>query len=104
VVEVIGYHVHARDGDIGHVANFMFENQDWSLQYFVVDTSNWWLGKRVLIAVQAVNAVECSEQHIRLDLSREQVRISPVWDPMIAFNELERTHLHQHYGWAGSHA
>ena len=102
VVEVIGYHVHAVDGDIGHVENFMFESQDWSLQYFVVDTSNWWLGKRVLIATQAVKAVEWSDRHIRLDVSREQVKTSPVWDPIIAFNELERTHLHRHYGWAGS--
>src|SRR5271156_324740 len=102
VVEVIGYHAHALDGDIGHVENFMFENQDWSLQYFVVDTSNWWLGKRVLIAMQAVKAVEWSDRHIRLDVSREQVKTSPVWDPIIAFNELERTHLHRHYGWAGS--
>jgi uncharacterized protein YrrD len=102
VVEVIGYHVHALDGDIGHVENFMLESQDWSLQYFVVDTSNWWLGKRVLIATQAVKAVEWSDRHIRLDVSREQVKTSPVWDPIIAFNELERTHLHRHYGWAGS--
>jgi uncharacterized protein YrrD len=101
VVEVIGYHVHALDGDIGHVENFMFENDDWRLQYIVVDTSNWWLGKRVLIAMQAIKAVEWSDQHIRLDVSREQVETSPVWDPMVAFNELQKTHLHKHYGWAG---
>jgi hypothetical protein len=103
VVELIGYHIHALDGDIGHVENFMFDNGDWSLHYFVVDTSNLWLGKRVLIAMQAVKAVEWSDRHIRLDVSREQVRTSPAWDPTVAFNEL-KTHLHKHYGWAGSGA
>jgi uncharacterized protein YrrD len=104
VVEVIGYHIHALDGDIGHVENFMFDVDDWSLHYFVVDTSNWWFGKRVLIAMQAVKTVEWSDRHIRLDVSREQVKTSPVWDPMVAFDEVQRTHLHRHYGWGGSRA
>jgi len=104
VVELIGYHIHALDGDIGHVENFMLDKEDWRLRYFVVDTSNWWLGKRVLIAMQAVRSVEWIDRHIRLDVSREQVRTSPVWDPMVAFNEMDKSLLHNHYGWPGSRA
>src|ERR1700685_3921508 len=69
VVEVMGYHIHALDGDLGHVENFMFDNDDWSLRYFVVDTSNWWFGKRVLIAMQAVRGMDWGERHGRLVLS-----------------------------------
>jgi uncharacterized protein YrrD len=101
VFEVIGYHIHALDGDIGHVENFMFDNDDWRLHYFVVDTSNWWLGARVLIAVQAVKSLDWSDRHVRLNVSREQVKTSPVWDPLVAFNALDKTHLHRHYGWTG---
>ena len=104
VVEVVGYHIQALDGDIGHVENFMFENDDWSLRYLVADTNNWWLGKRVLIDMQAVKGVDWSDRHVRLDVSREQVKTSPRWDPMVAFGEIEKTHLHKHYGWAGSSA
>jgi hypothetical protein len=28
--------------------------------------------------------------------------LSPPWDPLVAFNEIYRTHLHKHYGWPGS--
>jgi hypothetical protein len=104
VVEVMGYHIHALDGDLGHVENFMFDNDDWSLRYFVIDTSNWWFGKRVLIAMQAVSAVDWSDRRVRLDVSREQVKTCPAWDPLVAFNEIYKTHLHKHYGWAGSRA
>ena len=82
----------------------MLDKEDWRLRYFVVDTSKWWLGKRVLIAMQAVRSVEWSDRHIRLDVSREQVRTSPVWDPMVAFNEMDKSLLHNHYGWPGSRA
>ena len=34
VVEVIGYHIHATDGDIGHVENFMLDCEGWNLRIF----------------------------------------------------------------------
>jgi hypothetical protein len=43
---VTGYHVHASDGEIGHVADFLLDDVDWSVHYFIVDTKNWWPGKR----------------------------------------------------------
>ena len=104
VFEVIGYHIHATDGDIGHVENFMFDHDEWSLPYFVVDTSNWWFGNRVLIATHSVEAIAWSDRHVRLDVTREQIKTSPPWDPLVAFNEFYATHLHRHYGWPMSQA
>ena len=47
---VTGYHIHASDGEIGHVEDFLVEDADWSIHYLVVDTKNWWPGKKVLIS------------------------------------------------------
>ena len=102
--EIVGYRVHAGDGDIGHVENFMLEDADWSLPYFIVDTSNWWLGEHVLISVAAVNSIEWTDRRFRLNVSRDQVKTSPKWDPMVAFNEFYAKQLHHHYGWPGSNA
>jgi uncharacterized protein YrrD len=102
VVEVIGYHIHAVDGEIGHVEDFMFDNKDWRLHYLIVDTSNWWFGKRVLIAPNAVTGIDWSVKQVQLDVPREKVKASPPWDPLVAFNETYETHLHRHYGWPGS--
>ena len=43
---VTGYHIHASDGEIGHVEDFLVEDADWSIRYLVVDTKNWWPGRR----------------------------------------------------------
>jgi hypothetical protein len=104
VVEVIGYHIHAIDGAIGHVENLLFDNEDWSLHYFIVDTSNWWFGKHVLISPHAVKAIEWSDRQVQLDVSRQQVEASPPWDPLVAFDEIYAKRLHEHYGWPGSRA
>ncbi len=44
---VTGYHIHASDGQIGHVENFLIDDATWSIRYLIVDTRNWWPGKHV---------------------------------------------------------
>ena len=48
--EVTGYHIQALDGEIGHVEDFIIDDETWSIRYLVVDTKNWWAGKRVLVS------------------------------------------------------
>ena len=50
VEAVTGYHIHASDGEIGYVEDFLLQDTDWSIHNLVVDTTNWWPGKKVLIA------------------------------------------------------
>ena len=45
-----GFHIHALDGEIGHIDDFLLDESTWGLRYFVVDTSNWVGGKRVLVS------------------------------------------------------
>jgi hypothetical protein len=104
VNEVMGYHLHAVDGEIGHIENFMIDDADWSIHYFIVDTRNWWHGKRVLISPLAVKSIEWFDRHVELEVSREQVKASPAWDPLDAFTQVYAKRLHKHYGWPGSNA
>ena len=101
IAEVTGYHVHASDGDIGHIEDVLVDTQSWDIRYLIVDTSNWWFGQHVLISPKAVKGVDWSERHVRLDIARERVKSSPPWDPAQAIsNEYERR-LHGHYNWPG---
>ena len=70
-----------------------------ALADLVVDTRDWWFGKHVLIEAASVKDIEWSDRHVFLDVSRERVKSSPPWDPMVSFNELYRKQLHEHYGW-----
>ncbi len=104
VVEVTGYRVHAVDGEIGHIENLMVDDADWSVHYFIVDTRNWWFGKRVLISPFAVKTIDWFDRHVELNMSRELVKASPPWDPLVAFNDEYAKRLHKHFGWPGSSA
>ena len=43
---VTGYHIHATDGDVGHINDFIVDDQTWQFTYLVVDTHNWFGGKK----------------------------------------------------------
>lgn len=96
-----GYHVHASDGSIGHVENLLIDDGTWDVRYLIVDTSNWWMGKHVLVSPYAVTDVSWSDHAINLSVSKEMVRSSPPWDPTQFISELKERELHTHYAWPG---
>ena len=101
VSSVKGYHVEATNGEIGHVENFLIDEADWHIRYLVIATRNWWPGEHVQLAPYAVEAVDWVQKHIALNVTREQVKSSPEWDPAAAASVLGERALHRHYGWPG---
>ena len=101
IAEVTSYHVHAADGDIGHVQDFLIDNASWGIRYLIIDTANWWVGQHVLISPYSVKGVDWSEHHISLDLTRDKIKASPSWNPSnLVTGEFERR-LHNYYDWPG---
>jgi hypothetical protein len=101
VDEVTGYHIHAEDGEIGHIQGFEVDEADWRIRYLIADTSNWWPGKHVLIAPEAARGIDCAARIVTVSLSRAQVKASPKWDPLAVIEKDYQQRLHDHYGWPG---
>lgn len=96
--EVTGYHVEAADGAIGHVAEFIVDDEDWAIRYLVVDTRNLLPGRKVLIAPEWVERVDWSRMVIAVELTRQAVRESPPWDPDAPVNREYEERLYDFYG------
>jgi len=75
--EVIGYHIHATDGEIGHIEDFIIDDKAWAIRYLIVDTRNWWPGKRVLISPRLIERVSWEEAQAFVNLRRETIEASP---------------------------
>ena len=95
--EVIGYHIHATDGEVGHVDGFLVDDESWAIRYLVVNTSNWWLGHRVLIAPQWIGGVRWTDRSVTVDLSREAVKTSPPYDSSADLDRQREAGLYTHY-------
>lgn len=101
--EVRGYGMHARDGEIGEVVDFIVHDEDWSIRYLVADTRKWLPGRKVLLAPSWVNAIRWSDKEIAIDVERETLRTAPDYEGPQSIDKLYEVHLYQHYGVALKH-
>jgi hypothetical protein len=93
-----GHQILATDGDLGHVTDVLVEDQTWAVRYFVISTSNWWGGHKVLISPQWVSEVNWPDSTVSLDLSREQIKNAPPYDEKALFERQYEQAMHEHYG------
>jgi hypothetical protein len=95
---VTGYRIHASDGEIGHVDDFLVEDADWSIHYLVVDTKNWWAGKKVLISPRSARVISWTDRLVNLDVTRQQVKDSPPYDATTTVDQAYEKRFHGYYG------
>ncbi len=69
--------LHARDGDIGKIMEFYFDDKFWTVRYLAVDTGNWLSGRQVLILPQSLHPANEAEQVLPVDLTKKQIEDSP---------------------------
>jgi hypothetical protein len=93
------YAVAARDGDIGAVHDFLFDDEFWTVRYLVVDTGRWLPGRKVLLSPRVIGAPAWHELKAPVDLTREQVQSSPDIDTNQPVSRQRQMDLHRHYGW-----
>lgn len=94
---VTGYHIHATDGDIGHVQGFLVEDGTWAIRYLIVDTSNWWLGHQVLIAPQWIKEISWEHGTVAVDLTRQAVQDAPTYDPAVLLDRKQELQIYMHH-------
>lgn len=94
--EVTGYHIHASDGEIGHVAEFILDEL-WAIRYLVVATTNWLPGKKVLIAPTWIENVSWEEQKVSIGLTRETIKLAPEYSDEALLTRDYEAALYGHY-------
>lgn len=69
-----GYHIHASDGDIGHLDDLIMDDKNWQIKFIVVDTHNWFGGKKVIVPVGCIKKIEWADSRLLLDISIADVK------------------------------
>lgn len=96
--EVRGYHIQATDDRLGHIEDFLVDDDSWAMRYLVIDTRNWWPGRHVLVAPQWVRKTDWLSRTLTVDLSRLEVEQSPEYDPSQMPSRHDEQALYRHYG------
>lgn len=99
--DVSGYHVQATDGELGHVEDFIIDDETWAIRYLVIDTGNWRSGKRVLVSPRWIDRVSWSDSEVYVTLSRRAIEGAPEYTEESALTREYETGLHGHYNRRG---
>jgi hypothetical protein len=94
---VSGYEIQALDGEIGHVEDFVIDDETWAIRYLVVATRNWWPGKKVLISPHWIDRVSWSESKVFVNLSMTAIKESPEYTEEALLTRDYEKGLHRHY-------
>src|SRR5580698_8515374 len=77
VKQLYGHQLAASDGEIGHVNNFYFDDQNWAVRYVVADTGSWLPGRQVLLSPYAFGNLDQPGKLLPVNLTRKQIEDSP---------------------------
>jgi hypothetical protein len=94
------YTMGATDGDVGTLEDVYFDDQSWTVRYFVVDTGTWLSGRKVLISPAAVRGLDAAGPRLETVLTRGQIEESPSIDTAKPVSRQHETALASHYGQA----
>ncbi|MEO8569485.1 MAG: PRC-barrel domain-containing protein [Ginsengibacter sp.] len=96
--EMKGYTIHATDGEIGKISDFILNEQTWQITFIVVKTGNLFSEKKVLVSPSWIREVKWNMQEAIINVSVDAVKNSPEYDPSKPV-EIDYTQgLHDHYG------
>ena len=96
-LSVSGHHIQALDGEIGHVVDFIIDDATWAIRYLIIDTHNWWPGKKVLVAPEWIERVSWDERKVFINLNRETIKQSPEYTEESLVTRDYEIALHGHY-------
>ncbi|MEP6882923.1 MAG: PRC-barrel domain-containing protein [Dokdonella sp.] len=92
------YYFHATDGDIGHLESLLVDDDAWVIRYLVVNTSDWWLGHRTLVAPPWITDISWLESTVSVDLARQSIKDAPAYDSKALPSPEQERDLFDHYG------
>ena len=94
-----GFSLATEDGEIGSIKDFYFDDQYWNIRYLVVETGNWFFGRKVLISPHAIQGLAWENRQLKVNMTKDQVRSSPSIDTDLPVSKQLEKKLNDYYAW-----
>jgi hypothetical protein len=99
IKQLYGDKLGALDGEIGHVKDFYFDDQNWAVRYVVADTGSWLTSRLVLLSPYSLGRLAHEGKVLRVNLTRKQIEDSPSIESHKPVSRQFEEEYHRYYGW-----
>lgn len=98
---VTGYKIHATDGEIGKVVDYIVDDMNWKINYLVVETGSWLDSRKILLPVQWIKEVNWDNSLVLVNVTTDEVKNSPEFNIDDVLDEPYERSLYDYYGKPG---
>ena len=99
VKQLYGNKLATVDGDIGHVKDFYFADQNWAVRYIVVNSGSWLMGRLVLLSPHAIRNFDQAGKFLFVNLNKQQIENSPAIESHKPISRQYEEEYYRYYGW-----
>ncbi len=99
VSDILGLPIRALDGEIGEVVDLLFDDRDFTVRWFVIDTGSFLPGRKVLLPPAAMENVDLGGRAIVADVTRQAVKDAPGLSTDEPVSRQHEEDLFAHYRW-----
>jgi sporulation protein YlmC with PRC-barrel domain len=99
IKQLYGEKLGAKDGEIGQVKDFYFDDQNWAVRYIVADTGTWLTSRQVLLSPLALGSLYQDGRDMLVNLTRKQIEDSPAIETHKPVSRQYEEQYHRYYGW-----
>jgi len=99
IKQLYGNKLAALDGDIGHVKDFYFDDENWVVRYLVADTGSWLTGRLVLLTPHAFGKLDQDEKTLHIKLHKKKIQDSPSIESHKPVSRQYEADYYAYYGW-----
>ena len=93
-----GFTIKATDGEIGKVAQLLFDDENWAIRYLVVNTGSWLDQRPVLISPIFLGHADWASERLEVRLTKDRIANSPAID---THKPVSRQHEADHLSYYG---
>ncbi|OHV81907.1 PRC-barrel domain-containing protein [Ensifer sp. LCM 4579] len=94
-----GCGIDATDGSIGTIGDLLFDDQNWTVRWFVVETGVVFTGRKVLLPPSAILSSDSIGRLLSVNVTKQQVKDSPEIDFDAPVSRRQESSVYDHYGW-----
>jgi hypothetical protein len=99
IKQLYGDKLRATDGEIGHIKDLYFDDQDWVVRYLVADTGEWLPGRMVLLSPVVLTNFDLDGVCRAVSLTRKQIESSPSISSHMPVSRQFEEEYYRYYGW-----
>ena len=77
--------------------DFIIDDKTWAIRYLIVDTQNWWPGKKILVSPDWIERIDWSESKVFVNVSLILIKEFPGYTSEFLLTRDYEASLYRHY-------